>query len=413
MADLEHVVVVGASAAGLSAADGLREGGFDGAITVLGAERHLPYDRPTLSKAALLLAEGEPELLELRSAERLAAARLDLRLGHAAVGLDVDRRYVVTSDGDALPWDAVVIACGSRPRELRTAEGEVLPVLRTPDDLRVLRQAAARHGEVSVIGSGFIGLEIAAGLTGHGVNVTVFADTPLPLDAVLGHQVAEAVRDLHLTRGVNLRAATTVASVTGRQGAYLLHLSDGTVHRTPFVMVGIGVEPDVDWLVGSGVELDRGVVTDAAGRTNVPGVWAAGDVASFEHPLLGERVRVEHWTHAIAQGRHVGLNIARGADTSYAGVPYFWTDQYGRRFEGYGRRRPGDDVFVAEGSLAEDRFLVLHGGHGEFHAVFASGQPRSLRGYRKLLERRGSWDDALALARSINPALDQTAPAGR
>jgi NADPH-dependent 2,4-dienoyl-CoA reductase/sulfur reductase-like enzyme len=413
MADLEHVVVVGASAAGLSAVDGLREAGFDGTITVLGAERHPPYDRPTLSKAALLLSEGEPELLELRTPERLQAARLDLRLGHAAVGLDVDRRYVVTTDGDALPWDAVVIACGSRPRELHTAEGQVLPVLRTPDDLCVLRQAAARYGEISVIGAGFIGLEIAAGLIGHGAKVTVFADTPLPLEAVLGDQVAEAVRDLHLTRGVNLRAATTVQAVTGGPGAYALQLLDGTVHRTPFVIVGIGVDPDVDWLVGSGVDLDRGVVTDAAGRANVSGVWAAGDVAAFEHPLLGERVRVEHWTHAIGQGRHVGLNIARGVDTSYAGVPYFWTDQYERRFEGYGWRRPGDEVVVAEGSLTDDEFLVLHGGNGELHAAFASGKTRSLRGYRKLLERRGGWDDAIALARSINPELDQTARVGR
>jgi 3-phenylpropionate/trans-cinnamate dioxygenase ferredoxin reductase subunit len=151
---LEHVVVVGASAAGLSAADGLREGGFEGTITVLGAERRRPYDRPTVSKD-LLTSSDELEPLVLRSAERLAAARLDLRLGHAAVGLDVDRHYVITDHGETLYWDAVVIACGSRPRPLHTVDGELLPSLRTPDDLGVLREAVARHGEVSLIGSGF------------------------------------------------------------------------------------------------------------------------------------------------------------------------------------------------------------------------------------------------------------------
>ena len=148
---LQRVVVVGASAAGLAAADGLREAGFDGAITILGAERHHPFDRPTLSKG-LLLDKGEPEMLELRSAERITENRLDLRLGHEAVGLDVDRRYVVTNYGEALPWDAVVLACGSRPRQLPGHGGPPLPVLRTPDDLRTLRQAAARHGAVSIMG---------------------------------------------------------------------------------------------------------------------------------------------------------------------------------------------------------------------------------------------------------------------
>ncbi|MFF4801106.1 NAD(P)/FAD-dependent oxidoreductase [Streptomyces sp. NPDC001351] len=403
----ERVVVVGASAAGLSAADGLREAGFTGSITVLGAELHQPYDRPTMSKA-LLVAEEDPQLLELRSPERIEASRLDLRLGHAAAGLDVDRRYVVTTYGEALPWDAVVIACGSRPREMRSLAGEVLPALRTPEDLRVLREAAARYGEMTLIGSGFIGLEVAAALVARGVTVTVLDALPLPLEPVLGTELATHLRDLHTAHGVRFRGAVAVASVTGRPGAYEVRLTDGSVHRTPFVLTGIGAEPAVDWLAGSGIEVTGGIVTDAAGRTNVPGVWAAGDVAAFHHPLLGQHVRVEHWTHAVEQGRHIGLNIARGETTPYQGVPYFWTDQYGMRFQCYGRRRAGDRSLVVEGSLDAGEFLVLFGHAGELHAAFACGRVRSLRDYRKLLARGGTWDEALALARTNNPALDTT-----
>ncbi|MEU0312109.1 FAD-dependent oxidoreductase [Nocardioides sp. NPDC006273] len=399
-----RMVVVGASAAGLSAADGLREAGFEGSITVLGSELHHPYDRPTLSKG-LLLAQGEPELLELRSAERMEESRIDLILGRRAVGLDVDRKYVVTDHGDALPWDAVVLASGGRARPLTTDGGEVLPVLRTPDDLRALRQGAARHGEVTVVGAGLIGLEIAAGLSAHGVAVTVLHDTALPVDRIVGPELGQVFFELHSQHGVRLRMLSAVVSVGGVEGDYELRLVDGTIHRTPYVVVGIGVEPDVDWLEGSGVALSGGVLTDAAGRTNVPGVWAAGDVARSAHPMFGDPVRVEHWTHAVEKGRHVGLNAARGTAEPFAGVPYFWSDQFGRRFQSFGRRRDGDTMFVAEGSLDAEEFLVLFGADGEFHAAFASGQSRSLRGYRKLLARGARWDEAIDLARPANPDL--------
>jgi NADPH-dependent 2,4-dienoyl-CoA reductase/sulfur reductase-like enzyme len=406
--ETDNVVVVGASAAGLAAADGLREGGFEGSITVLGSELHHPYDRPTLSKG-LLLGRGEPELLEIRSAERIKDNRISLLLGHQAVGLDIDRKYVITNHGETLPWDAVVLACGGRARVLTTVEGEALPVLRTPDDLRALRRAAARHGEVTVVGAGLIGLEIAAGLSAHGVSITVVHDTERPMDGIVGPELGQVIFDLHSKHGVQLKMSSAVTSVTGELGAYTLHLVDGSTHQTPYVVVGIGVDPDVDWLLGSGVALDGGVLTDAAGQTNVPGVWAAGDVARSAHPMFGEPLRIEHWTHAVEKGRHVGLNIARGTEESFGGVPYFWSDQFGRRFHSYGRRAPGDEIFVAEGSLFTDEFQVLFGRDGEFHAVFASGLSRSLRGYRKLLARGGTWDDALDLAHASNPDLARAA----
>jgi len=233
--------------------------------------------------------------------------------------------------------------------------------------------------------------------------VHVFGTSPLPLGRVIGPEIAAALRDLHLAHGVALHAGTAVRAVTGVPGAYELRLDDASVHRTPFVLAGIGAEPEVDWLLGSGVKLNGGVICDSAGRAGAPGVWAAGDVAAFDHPVLGHLVRVEHWTHAVQQGRHVGLNVARGEAVPYTAVPYFWTEQYGRRFDCYGRRRPGDQTLIAEGSLDSGVFLALSGHGDEFHAVLSCGRARSLKAYRKLLERRGSWAEARALARAGQP----------
>ncbi len=403
---LKNVVIVGASAAGLSAADGLREGGYDGRVTILGDEQHEPYDRPTLSKK-LLAAQGEPQLHALRTRERLDAADVTLLLGHRAVGLDVDRHYVVTENGDAVPWDAVIIATGSRPRTLITTEAEPLPVLRTPKDLNVLREAAARYGQVTLIGAGLIGLEIAASLSAHQVEVTLINDLELPLRQVLGAPVAEELRELHRRHGANLLLGVTVESVSGGPGSYAVQLSNGTTHRTSFILVGIGVDANDEWLDGSGLALDAGVLVDAAGRANVPGVWAAGDVARLlSHPSLPESTRVEHWTHAIEHGRHVGLNVARGSGVPYASVPYFWTEQYGRRFHGYGRIRPDDTALVVEGALDDDEYLVLYGSGDELHAAVSCGCARSLRGYRKVLERNGSWREALDLASRTDVVRD-------
>jgi 3-phenylpropionate/trans-cinnamate dioxygenase ferredoxin reductase subunit len=330
-----------------------------------------------------------------------------LLLGHRAVGLDVDRHYVVTENGDAVPWDAVIVATGSRPRTLVTTEGEALPVLRTPADLHVLREAAARYGQVTLIGAGLIGLEVAASLSGHQVEVTLINDLELPLRNVLGAPVAEEVRELHRRHGVDLLLGVSVESVSGGPGSYSVQLSNGSTHRTSFILVGIGVDANDEWLDGSGVALDAGVLVDAAGRANIPGVWAAGDVARLlSHPSLPGPTRIEHWTHAIEHGRHVGLNVARGSHVPYAGVPYFWTEQYGRRFHGYGRIRPDDTALLVEGTLGDDEYLVLYGSDDVLHAAVSCGRARSLRGYRKVLERNGGWREALDLAGHTNLTRD-------
>lgn len=382
---MPQAVIVGASAAGMAAADALREGGWEGRILVLGDELDPPYDRTMLSKG--LLADRGARPLRVRTEEQLAERDITLLAGLAARGLDVDRRLVVTSDGDAIPYDAIVVATGSRPRGLTTTAGALLPVLRDLGDLARLRDLMATAGHVGIIGAGFIGLEIAAALRAQDVAVTVIGAEPLPLADQLGAEVAGWLWGLHDTHGVDGRLGTTVAAVDGESGAYEIALDDGSAVRCDAVLVAIGVEASDRWLVGSGVALSDGVLCDPSGRTDVADVWAAGDVARVRDGAV-EPLRFGHWTNAIEHGRQVGLNIARGEAAAYHGIRSFWTEQYGHTIRSIGTRRPGDADDTVEGDVATGEFLVVHGPRDAFHAVTACRRDRSLRAYRKALLQR-------------------------
>ncbi|MGW1400826.1 NAD(P)/FAD-dependent oxidoreductase [Streptomyces sp. NPDC002405] len=395
----DGVVIVGASAAGLSAADGLREGGYTGPLTVIDEEAEPGYDRPMLSKS-LLPAEEHTTPSPLRTDEQLAAKGIDLLAGHGATGLDVDRRLVVTNWGEALGWQHVVVATGVTARPVVTAGGTALPTLRTRADLATARQLATSGRPVTLIGGGFIGLEVAAALRSHGVEVTLLDATELPLAHLVGDEVATWLYGLHLANGVAFELGSATTSVEETPQGYDIHLADGRVRQATSVLAGVGTEPGTGWLIGSGVELDQGVVTDAAGRTNVEGVWAAGDVAARLDPFHGRHRRFEHWTHAIEQGRRIGLNIARGEAVAHDAVPYVWTEQYGRTLHMLGERRPGDTDIVVEGSLATGDFVVAHGSGDALHGATVCGRVRALRTYRKLLRARASLDDALSAAAS-------------
>lgn len=395
----QNIVVAGASVAGVSAVDALRTSGFDGTITLLSDELEAPYDRPPLSKAYLDGAK-ESELVRLRDAGHFQAQKVDFRPGHGAAGLDIDRRFVITTDGDPLPWDHLIVATGSSPDTLFTDEGIPVPSLRTCHDAERLRRAARNHRRVTLIGAGFISLEIAASLRMQGADVTVVGGGVLPLRASVGPEVATTIRDLHLAHGVRLLMGAQVQGISGREGAFRLHLSDGTVHETAYVLAGTGTRPNTGWLDGSGVTLDPvtgGVVCMASGQSSVPGVWAAGDVALYDHPVLGPRTHVGHWTNASQQARHVAKNIVEDTGESYTTLPYFWTDQYDRKLQCYGRRRDGDVTVVAEGSLESGTYLVLFGQPktNRFHAVLSNGLDRSLRPYLKLLRAGADWSTVL------------------
>ena len=396
----DSVVIIGGSAAGLSAAGGLREGGHTGPIVVLDEEFMPGYDRPMLSKG-MLAGKQDAEPAALRTAEQLAEQGIEVLAGHAAMGLDIDRRLIVTNWGEALPWRDAVIATGVRARPLVTTSGVPLPTLRTRADLATARQLAADGRPVTLIGAGFIGLEVAASLRSRGVEVCVVNDLELPLATIVGVQVARWLCDLHVHHGVELELGVPTTSVVETQDGYDIGLADGRVRTAELVLAGIGTDPSTEWLIGSGVELDGGVVTDGAGRTNLAGVWATGDVASTPSTRRGGHRRFEHWTHAIENGRQVGLNIARGETVPYVGVPYVWTEQYGHTIHMLGERQPGDDDVLIEGDLASGEFVMAHARDGELHGATICGRTRALRTFKKLLRADASLADARITVTSV------------
>ncbi|MDN5796415.1 MAG: NAD(P)/FAD-dependent oxidoreductase [Intrasporangium sp.] len=394
------VVIVGASAAGLAAADGLREGGYEGPITVLDEELISSYDRPMLSKS-LLGSKEDAEPTPLRTMEQLQERRIDVQTGHGATGLDIDRRFVITNYGEALPFRDVVVASGARARPMLTTSGTLIPTLRTVADLGAIRSLAASGRPVTVIGSGFIGLEVAAALRSRGIDVTLLGSGSRPLHGVLGDAVSDWLLDAHRTNGVDLTSRSPAVAVRATDTGYDIELADSTHRTAELLIAGIGAIPGADWLVGSGVELGGGVLTDPAGRTNVPRVWAAGDVANTLDAHTGLHRRTEHWTHATNQGRHVGLNIARGRAEPFTAVPYLWTEQYGLKIHVLGERRSGDEDVVVEGDLESGDFVLVHGADDELHSVTISGRLRALATYRKLLRQGASMTEATS---AVTPA---------
>jgi NADPH-dependent 2,4-dienoyl-CoA reductase/sulfur reductase-like enzyme len=401
---LRDVVVVGASLAGLRAAEALRTDGYDGRLILVGAEDHLPYDRPPLSKK-VLAGEWEPERIHLRKSDEYEQLEFDLRLGVQAMALDMASRQVELSDGSRVAFDGVVIATGAAPRRLPgQPELEGIFELRTLDDSLALRAALdASPRRVVVIGAGFIGAEVAATARGRGLDVSLVEALPVPLARGLGPTLGSAIAALHRAYGTDVRLGVGVDAIEGAARVERVRLTDGTVLEADVVVVGVGVAPATDWLDGSGLELRDGVVCDATLAAGPPGVYAAGDLTRWPNELFGEEMRVEHWTNAAEQGAAAARNLlataAGGAGTAYAPVPFFWSDQFDARIQFLGRAGPDDDVALVHGDLTSPQLVALYGRAGRFRGVFGLSSPKLVMRYRKLLLAGTSWDDALAFAR--------------
>jgi len=395
---VERIVVVGASLAGLRAAEALRRGGFTGTLVLVGAEEHLPYDRPPLSKQ-VLAGNWDADRVWLRKPDDYEPLDLDLRLGQRATDLDVDGREVVLHGGERLPYDAAILATGAAPRRLPgTPQLHGVVELRNLDDALALRAAFEQQPRVVVVGAGFIGAEVAATGRQRGLDVTVLEALPVPLSRGLGDRMGMACAALHLDHGVDLRCGVGVAGFEGEERVSGVRLTDGSVVPADVVVVGVGVTPATAWLESSGLELNDGVVCDEHCRA-APGVYAAGDVARWTNPLFDESMRVEHWTNAAEQGQAAAENLlaGEGRGTPYAPVPFFWSDQYDVKIQFVGRSRPGDDVEVVDGSLEAHRFVALYGREGRLVGCLGFSRPRLVMTYRRLLAEGASWDEALAL----------------
>jgi NADPH-dependent 2,4-dienoyl-CoA reductase/sulfur reductase-like enzyme len=393
---LERIAVVGASLAGLRAAESLRRLGYGGALVLVGAEKHLPYDRPPLSKE-LLQGRWEVDRIGLRR-QPYEELELDLRLGVRATALDLAARELVLGDGVREPFDALVLATGASPRRLRGQPD--LPgvhLLRTLDDALALRAALEARPRVLVVGAGFIGAEVAASCRARGLQVTLVEPLPVPLARGLGEAMGRVCAELHRDQGVDLRCGVGVSGFQGHQRVERVTLSDGSSVEADLVVVGIGAAPETGWLEGSGLRLDDGVVCDAFCAA-APGVFAAGDVARWHNPLFGEEMRVEHWSNAVEQGSYVAERLA-GTDLGaqpFAPVPFFWSDQYGVKIQFAGRMRPDDEVRLVAGSLAERKFTALYGRAGRLSGVLAWSRPRDLAKYRRLIAAATPFESVLA-----------------
>ncbi|GAA2599398.1 FAD-dependent oxidoreductase [Streptomyces roseoviolaceus] len=386
-------MVVGASAAGLAAAETLRRAGYDGTLTLVGDEPRAPYDRPPLSKQ-ILSGEWSTERLRLRPRTDLDALGLDLRLGSAATGLDLTDRTVCLADGEQVPYDGLIVATGVRPRRLPGDGGA--HVLRTLDDALALRERLKPGCRLVVVGAGFLGAEAAAVARGLGARVTLLEPAPVPLAHAVGTEVGHVLSQAHLDHGVELRTGVTVIEVT--DGG--VRLADGELVEADEVLVAVGSLPNTEWLADSGLPVGDGVLCDAYCAA-APGVYAAGDVARWDNPLFGTSMRIEHRTNAAEQGMAAARNLLAAPDARrpFAPVPYFWSDQYDMKIQAYGYLRGHDEVTVVDGDLAERRFVAAYRTGERLTGALAVGMPpKAVRTWRQAIAGGTAWSDAVPAA---------------
>lgn len=355
-------VIIGGGLTAARAVEGIRERDPDGRITVIAAEKHLPYERPPLSKG-IMLGKDEEDVVFTHDQAWYDEQHVDLHLGTAATAIDPSAHTVTLADGSTVPWSKLLLATGSSVRtlDLDGAGLQDIFYLRTLDDCEALKARLVAGSDVVIVGAGWIGLEIAAAAREHGCEVTVVEPQEAPLHAVVGPEVGGWFADLHRSHGVEFRFGEGVERFTGNDDQKVTGVvtSGGETIQADTVVVGVGIRPNVELAEAAGLSVDNGVVTDAALRTSVPDIYAAGDVANWHSTSLDTNLRVEHWANANDGGTAVGKSMA-GEDVTYDPIPFFFSDQYdaGLEYSGYVPRDAKTEV-VLRGDPKKNEFMAF------------------------------------------------------
>ena len=369
----------------------LREEGADGAVTLIGAEQEPPYERPPLSKS-YLRGDSPFDRALVRPTAFYADHDIETVFGTRVVRIDPSERIVELEDHRRVPFDALLIATGGRNRRISIPGGDLEGIygLRTVQDADRIRKEIVPGRRAVVVGMGFIGSEVTASLREKGLDVVAIDPSKTPLFRVLGEAVGQTIADLHRARGVRTIFEDTVASFEGTRRVTSVVAESGLRFECDFVVVGIGIEPAVDMLGDSGVHLDNGVVVDAYCRTNVSGIYAAGDVANHYHPVFDRQMRVEHWHNAVKQGAAAARNML-GKDVAYDEVHWFWSDQYdvNLQYAGYHTRW---DQLVIRGRLDSGSYLACYVNDGRIDAVVGLNRAKDVRRVMPLIKARRAVD---------------------
>jgi NADPH-dependent 2,4-dienoyl-CoA reductase/sulfur reductase-like enzyme len=402
------VVIVGASVAGIATARELRAKGYDGRITLLEAERHLPYDKPPLSKEVLAPdCTGDP--VSLLGGDQLAALDLDLRLGVRAASLDRARRAVTTGDADSIGYDMLVIATGVTPRTLPIPVPAGVYTLRSIDDAAAIRAELRAARRLVIVGAGFIGAELATAARAYGVAVTLVELQRVPMAHLFGAPVAERLNGLHTAHGVGLvvgvqvsgfgttAPGTSASGTTGAGGGGRVSqvlLSDGSSLPADFVVVAIGARPATEWLASSGLDVTDGLRCDERLRVHgAADVYAAGDVARWPHGLYEGDVRIEHWTNASEHAAIVAASVLGGMAPAPQ-VPYVWSHQYGRLLQIVGQPRRGSLARMSGGVSDGERFVAVYGDpQDRVVGAVCVDNARAMLACRKAINRQARIDE--------------------
>lgn len=406
---MRRIVIVGASLAGLRAAEALRSEGFEGELHLVGTETYPPYSRPPLSKGLLTGAQQVEDCLLHPTTD------IDARwwLGRSAHALDLERRSVRAGER-RLDYDGLVIASGARPRAWPQRVPDGVVTFRELDDALLLRDALRRPPRrVVVVGAGFLGGEIASSCTALGVPVTLVELEQAPLANRLGHEVATFLARLHREHGVDLQTGVTVDRFVGDPALRRVELSDGTSLEADLAIVALGIHPNVEWLAGSGLRVRGGVLCDAYLRcVGAQDVLAAGDVARWPHPLFGgETLSIGHWTNAVDQARTAAHNLLSGdGGQPFATVPSFWTDLHGIKLRSVGLPALADEHHLAEGSFEAGRFVYAYGRRGTLIGAVSVGMNPRMPIYRRLIEQRQSIGSVPQAAAALSPQQVEPTP---